>query len=86
MRAALKKSGFIKERTTVHTLRHSSLATSFTRKVEQTLDIIQKFCGHKVVLKLPMIYTHVLKKMATDRISSPLDRLVDENNKKNFKD
>jgi hypothetical protein len=36
------------------------------------------------VLK-PTIYTHV-SKMATDKISSPLDRLVDENNKKKLKD
>jgi hypothetical protein len=36
-----------------------------------------------LVIKTTTIYTHV-SKMATIKISSPLDRLVDVNNKKNL--
>jgi site-specific recombinase XerC len=38
--------------------------------------------GHASI-KTTTIYTHV-SKMAIDKISSPLDRLVDVNNKKNL--
>jgi site-specific recombinase XerC len=48
----------------------------------QILDTF-KVLGHASI-KTTTIYTHV-SKMATDKISSPLDRLVDENNKKNLK-
>jgi site-specific recombinase XerD len=81
MRAALKKSGLSKN-ATVHTLRHSFA----THLLESGTDIryIQKFLGHASI-KTTTIYTHV-SKMATDKISSPLDRLVDENNKKKLSD
>ncbi|WP_369753649.1 tyrosine-type recombinase/integrase [Flavobacterium sp. WC2409] len=81
MRQALKKSGLSKS-ATVHTLRHSFA----THLLENGTDIryIQKFLGHASI-KTTTIYTHV-SKMAADKILSPLDRLVDENNKKKLKD
>lgn len=73
----LKKLGLSKK-ATVHTVRHSFA----THLLENGTDIryIPKFLGHASI-KTTTIYTHV-SKMATDKIVSPLDRLVDENNKK----
>ncbi len=77
MRAALKKSGLGKK-ATVHTLRHSFA----THLLENGTDIryIQKFLGHSSI-KTTTIYTHV-SSAVVNKIVSPLDRLVDENNKK----
>jgi site-specific recombinase XerD len=77
MRAALKKSG-LEKKATVHTLRHSFA----THLLENGTDIryIQQFLGHSSI-KTTQIYTH-LTKSAVDKIKSPLDIMVDENNKK----
>lgn len=81
MREALKKSG-LEKRATVHTLRHSFA----THLLESGTDIryIQQFLGHSSI-KTTTIYTH-LTKGAVDKIQSPLDRMVDESNKKNLTD
>lgn len=77
MRIAIKKSGLDKK-ATVHSLRHSFA----THLLENGTDIryIQKFLGHSSI-KTTTIYTH-LTKNAVDKIKSPLDIMVDENNKK----
>lgn len=77
MRQAIKKSG-LEKKATVHSLRHSFA----THLLENGTDIryIQKFLGHSSI-KTTTIYTH-LTKSAVDKIRSPLDILVDENNKK----
>ena len=77
MRTAIKKSGLYKK-ATVHSLRHSFA----THLLENGTDIryIQKFLGHSSI-KTTTIYTH-LTKNAVDKIKSPLDIMVDENNKK----
>ena len=81
MREALKKSG-LEKKASVHTLRHSFA----THLLESGTDIryIQKFLGHSSI-KTTTIYTH-LTKSAVDKIQSPLDRMVDENNKKKLSD
>ena len=77
MRQAIKKSGLYKK-ATVHSLRHSFA----THLLENGTDIryIQKFLGHASI-KSTTIYTH-LTKSAVDKIKSPLDIMVDKNNKK----
>jgi site-specific recombinase XerD len=77
MREALKRSG-LEKKASVHTLRHSFA----THLLENGTDIryIQQFLGHSSI-KTTTIYTH-LTKSAVDKIQSPLDRLVDINNKK----
>ena len=77
MRQAIQKSGLDKK-ATVHSLRHSFA----THLLENGTDIryIQKFLGHSSI-KTTTIYTH-LTKSAVDKIKSPLDIMVDENNKK----
>jgi site-specific recombinase XerD len=62
----------------VHTLRHSFA----THLLENGTDIryIQKFLGHASI-KTTTIYTYMYLK-SLQQIASPLDRLVDENNKK----
>ncbi len=77
MRQALQKSGLDKK-ATVHTLRHSFA----THLLENGTDIryIQQFLGHSSI-KTTQIYTH-LTKSAVDKIKSPLDIMVDENNRK----
>jgi site-specific recombinase XerD len=77
MREALKKSG-LEKKATVHTLRHSFA----THLLENGTDIryIQQFLGHSSI-KTTTVYTH-LTKAAVDKIQSPLDRMVDINNKK----
>lgn len=77
MRQAIQKSGLDKK-ATVHSLRHSFA----THLLENGTDIryIQKFLGHASI-KTTTIYTH-LTKSAVDKIKSPLDIMVDENNKK----
>lgn len=81
MRDALKKSG-LEKKATVHTLRHSFA----THLLESGTDIryIQQFLGHSSI-KTTTIYTH-LTKSAVDKIQSPLDRMVDESNKKKLPD
>jgi len=77
MRDAIKKSG-LEKKATVHTLRHSFA----THLLENGTDIryIQQFLGHSSI-KTTTIYTH-LTKTAVDKIQSPLDRMVNENNNK----
>jgi integrase len=64
---------------TVHTL--DTVLHTLTRE-RHWYTYIQNSWGHASI-KTTTIYTHV-SKMATDKISSPLDRLVDVNNKKNL--
>ncbi|WP_293873462.1 tyrosine-type recombinase/integrase, partial [Flavobacterium sp.] len=77
MKIALKKAG-LEKKATVHTLRHSFA----THLLENGTDIryIQQFLGHSSI-KTTTIYTH-LTKTAVDKIQSPLDRMVDNLNKK----
>ncbi len=77
MREALQRSG-LEKKATVHTLRHSFA----THLLENGTDIryIQQFLGHSSI-KTTTVYTH-LTQSAVNKIQSPLDRLVDENNKK----
>ena len=72
----------LEKKASVHTLRHSFA----THLLESGTDIryIQKFLGHSSI-KTTTIYTH-LTKSAVDKIQSPLDRMVDENNKKKLSD
>jgi site-specific recombinase XerD len=79
MRMAIKKTG-LEKKASVHTLRHSFA----THLLEAGTDIryIQHFLGHSSI-KTTLAYTH-LTKGAVDKIQSPLDRMVDENNKKNI--
>lgn len=81
MRDAIKKSG-LEKKATVHTLRHSFA----THLLENGTDIryIQQFLGHSSI-KTTTIYTH-LTKTAVDKIQSPLDRIVNENNTKKISD
>ncbi len=81
MRNALKLSG-LEKKATVHTLRHSFA----THLLENGTDIryIQQFLGHSSI-KTTTIYTH-LTKTAVDKIQSPLDRMVDINNKKKLEE
>jgi site-specific recombinase XerD len=81
MREALKKSG-LEKKASVHTLRHSFA----THLLESGTDIryIQQFLGHSSI-KTTTIYTH-LTQNAVNKIQSPLDRLVDENNKKKLEE
>ncbi|MEL1242526.1 tyrosine-type recombinase/integrase [Flavobacterium flavipallidum] len=80
MRNALQKSGLSKK-ATVHTLRHSFA----THLLENGTDIryIQQFLGHASI-KTTTIYTH-LTQNAIAKIKSPLDILVNENNKKKLR-
>jgi integrase len=56
--------------------------TVFTHLLERHwYSYIQKICGHAI--KTTTIYTHVSKWLRTKNLC-PLDRLVDENNKKNL--
>lgn len=79
MRMAIKKTG-LEKKASVHTLRHSFA----THLLEAGTDIryIQHFLGHSSI-KTTLLYTH-LTKGAVDKIQSPLDRMVDENKKKNI--
>jgi len=51
-------------------------------KAGTDIRYIQQFLGHSSI-KTTLIYTH-LTKGAVDKIQSPLDIMVDENNKKNI--
>ena len=75
MSKAVKKAG-IEKQATVHSLRHSFA----THLLMQGVNIrqVQEYLGHKNV-ETTMIYTHVLRDMATDP-QSPLDSLVQGKN------
>lgn len=76
MRKSLEKIG-LSNRGSVHSLRHSFA----THLLENGTDVrfIQKLLGHENI-KTTMVYTHIAQG-EIDKIKSPLDTLVNNNNK-----